>query len=154
MKVYVNGGLCGQTSWSQGYLASTQPTRIGCQYQVTGDATGRTRDLFNGKIDELKLYNYALDGQTIKQHYDALKPAEEVPFKINFGMKITYCNPGDTVWVPIYLTNYEDFAISACQFSISLDTSKIRLLSISKDSGLVKESCVATQLERQRCEQY
>ena len=137
MRLYLNGTLASQTTNALGYVASLSPAIIGAEYQMTSGNIVRTRRFFNGKIDELKLYNYALDASTIQQHYDALKPANDRPFKINFGMRITYCNPGDTVWVPIYLTNYEDYVISACQFSLKIDTAKIKLLSISNDSGLV-----------------
>jgi hypothetical protein len=86
----------------------------------------------------LKLYNYALDTQTIIAHYNELKPSNERPFKINFGMKITYAKPGDTIWVPIYITNYENYAFCATQFTLRINPEQLSLLTISNDSGLVK----------------
>jgi hypothetical protein len=138
MMIYLNGRLAAQKAHSSGYVLPSNAARIGCQYQVTGASTGRTRVFFNGKIDELKLYNYALDSQTIKAHYNDLKPSDERPFKINFGMKITYAKPGDTIWVPIYLTNFENWAFCASQFNLRINSSQLSLLTISKDTGMVK----------------
>jgi hypothetical protein len=140
MKMYVDGKLTNQTAYAEISTPNPNPARIGCQYMIFDQSglTGAPRNWFTGKIDEMKVYNYALDSLTVAQHYNTLKPATKRPFKINFGMRIAYCNPGDTVWMPIYLTNFEDYAISACQFNLHIDTSKISLLSISKDSGLVK----------------
>jgi hypothetical protein len=138
MMIYLNGRLAATKANTSGYVTPSNAARIGCQYQITGASTGRTRVFFNGKIDELKLYNYALDSQTIKRHYNDLKPGDERPFKINFGMKITYAKPGDTIWVPIYVTNYENFAFCAAQFNLRINSSQLSLLTISKDSGLVK----------------
>jgi hypothetical protein len=137
-KFYVNGRLTGKAAYGGGYEPSAYAARIGCQYQIESSTTGRTRQFFNGKIDELKLYNYALDGQTIKKKYDSLKPVDERPFKINFGMKITYAKPGDTIWVPIYLTNFENWAFCAAQFNLKINATQLSLLTISKDSGMVK----------------
>ncbi len=58
---------------------------------------------------------------------------------INFGMKTTFALPGDTVVMPVFLANYEEFPISACQFKIEFDQSKLKLLDISKDSGLIRD---------------
>jgi hypothetical protein len=138
VKFYVNGRLAGKRAYSGGYKLSDKPARIGCQYQIVDTSSGRTRQFFNGKIDELKLYNYVLDSQTVQKKYDSLKPANERPFKINFGMKITYAKPGDTIWVPIYLTNFENWTFCAAQFNLRINSSQLSLLTISKDSGMVK----------------
>jgi hypothetical protein len=138
VKFYVNGRLAGKRAYSGGYKVSDQQARIGCQYQLTSSTTGQTRQFFSGKIDELKLYNHVLDSQSVRQKYDILKPVDERPFKINFGMKITYAKPGDTIWVPIYLTNFENWAFCASQFNLRINPSQLSLLTISKDSGMVK----------------
>jgi hypothetical protein len=137
-KFYVNGRLTGKAAYGGGYEPSAHAARIGCQYEFLSSSNGHTRQFFNGKIDELKLYNYALDAQTIKKNYDSLKPVDERPFKINFGMKITYAKPGDTIWVPIYLTNFENWTFCAAQFNLRINSSQLSLLTISKDSGMVK----------------
>jgi len=137
-KFYMNGRLAGKRAYSGGYKFSSHIARIGCQYQAVNDSSGRTRQFFKGKIDELKLYNYALDSSTIRQNYDRLKPDVVRPFKINFGMKITYAKPGDTIWVPIYLTNFENWAFCATQFNLKINPSQLSLLAIAKDSGMVK----------------
>ena len=138
--LYINGRVAAQQSGSQTYAVPTKPARIGCEwyYSPSDTSIGVTRQFFNGLIDEVKLFNYALDSQTILQHYSALKPIAERPFKINFGMKNHYCDRNDTAWVPIYLSNYEDWNFCKCKFSIKIDTSKVELLSLDKDSGMVK----------------
>jgi hypothetical protein len=70
MKIFVNGRLTGSLSYVGGFKRTPVPARIGCQFQVYGEtgATGLMRDWFVGKIDEMKLYNYAIDDQTIANH--------------------------------------------------------------------------------------
>jgi hypothetical protein len=129
LKVYVNGVCEATLPYSGGYIPSGADARIGCQRLI--DGTLRCFD--NGKIDELKLFNYALPSDTIRAHYSALKPC-----KINLGMKPVYANPGDSIWIPVYLTNFENFNISSCQFSLYFDTSIVRLTAVSRDSGIAR----------------
>ena len=139
LRVYLNGVLEKETQITGGYLPSALPARIASQYQLTDyvNNTGRYRHQFDGKIDELKLYNYPLDAATLLEHYNALKPAEEAPFEINLGMKTTFAQPGDTVVLPVYIANHEAFSISAVQLALDYSADKLELLSMTKDSGLV-----------------
>lgn len=41
--------------------------------------------------------------------------------------------------MPLFVANHEEFEISACQFSVSFDTSVVQLLEISTDSGLARD---------------
>ncbi|MDD5675794.1 MAG: LamG domain-containing protein, partial [Chitinivibrionales bacterium] len=134
MRLYINGVLVKQTHDANGYIMPHSNAFIGSQVLTDGTV----RDRFYGKIDELTVYNYALDAAAIAQHYAAITPPVTPPFKINFGMNHLYANAGDTLWMPIYLTNYEAFSINACQFTLHLDTTVVRLLAVSKDSGMVK----------------
>jgi hypothetical protein len=74
-RVYVNGTLEATTPYSGGIgYPVAADARIACQTLMGG-----TVRLFNqGKIDELRLYNYALSGDSIKAHYEALRPAVPV----------------------------------------------------------------------------
>jgi len=127
LKVYVNG-VCETTlPCAGGYAPSTVNARIGCQRLIDGTL----RCFTNGKLDELKLYNYALSPDTIMTHYTVQKP-----YKINIGMKSVFAKPGDSIWVPLYVTNFENFSISSCQFSLHFDTSIVKLAAISRDSGI------------------
>jgi hypothetical protein len=124
-----------------GFKPNPNPAHIACQYQLS-DATGKSghqRNWFVGKIDELTLYNYALDSQTVAVHYDSLKPKTQKAFKIGLGMTHAYCKPGDTITMPLMITNYENFSISAIQFALKIDPTKVKLLNISEDSGIVKD---------------
>jgi hypothetical protein len=129
LKVYVNGVCESTLPYSGSYLPSGADARIGCQRLM--DGTLRCFDI--GKIDELKLYNYALPADSIVAHYSVQKP-----YKINLGMKPCFAKPGDSIWVPIYVTNFENFNISACQFNLHFDTSIVRLTAVSRDSGIAK----------------
>ena len=135
LKLFINGELVKEQAYTLGYLPSSIPARIGCQHQVLSNADSRMRNWFNGKMDEFRLYNYALDGQTLASHYADLKPPVETSFEINLGMKTTYAQPGDTVTMPVFITNFEDFSISASQFVMNFDTSKLQFIDISKDSS-------------------
>ncbi|MBN1759517.1 MAG: hypothetical protein JW863_14405 [Chitinispirillaceae bacterium] len=140
LRVFLNGKLEGETDIPAGYLPSDAvPARIASQYQLTDyeDNTGRYRHQFDGKIDELKLYNYTLDGETILEHYNDLKPEEEPSFEINIGMRTTFAQPGDTVVMPVYIANHEEYRISALQLVMAYDPDQLKLLSATEDSGLV-----------------
>ncbi|MFW6244346.1 MAG: LamG-like jellyroll fold domain-containing protein [Fibrobacterota bacterium] len=135
LKLFLDGQLIASQAHAYGYKKIDFDARIGSQRMTTGEM----RNWFDGKIDELTLRNYAMTDAEIHNRYISLKPQSEPQFKINFGMKTTYASAGDTLWVPVYLTNYENFQISACQFNIDIDTAKLELLDISRDSGLVRE---------------
>lgn len=71
LKLYVNGALNGSTAYNGGYVPQrTIDACIACQ--VLPDTT--LGGFFNGKLDELKLYNCSLSADTIQTHYNALKP--------------------------------------------------------------------------------
>ncbi len=55
--------------------------------------------------------------------------------KINLGMKTHYGKPGDTIIVPIYLTNFGNLSLAACQFSLMFDSNKVSFISTESDSG-------------------
>ncbi len=38
---------------------------------------------------------------------------------LKLGMKSMYAEPGDTVWMPVYLVNHEDILVSRCSFDLS-----------------------------------
>jgi hypothetical protein len=73
INLYKNGLIVAHTAYSGGYAAPTKPATIGCEYQITDTVGnyGRTRRFFNGKIDELKLYSYALSSDSLLAHYNA-----------------------------------------------------------------------------------
>lgn len=69
VKLYINGKLDNSTQYSGPlYGPPHANARIGCQ-TLSGEAA---RWQVNGKLDEMKLYNYALSAETIKAQYDAL----------------------------------------------------------------------------------
>lgn len=75
-KIYVNGNLEATTPYSGGigYPVAAN-ARIACQ-----TLQGGVVKLFDkGRIDELRLYNYALSADTIKAHYAVGKPPSPVP---------------------------------------------------------------------------
>lgn len=137
--LYVNGKIAARCNYNGEYPFPSNAARIGCQWLIDGNDTtkGVTRQFFNGKIDELKFYSFALDSQTILANYNALKPVEEPPFEINIGMKTAYAKSGDTVVMPVYYSNHETYVMTAAQLSVNYNPEQLTLLSVSKDSGLV-----------------
>ncbi|MBN1576353.1 MAG: hypothetical protein JW913_07375 [Chitinispirillaceae bacterium] len=139
MRIYLNGQLEGRVSHSNGgYVAPHQDASIGCQEQNDGV----TRNWFNGMLDELKFFNYTLSADSIATHfaaYELPQPPEELSLEINLGMKTTYALAGDTVVVPVYIANHEDYSISSIQLTLKYDPEQLTLLSISNDSGLVRQ---------------
>jgi hypothetical protein len=141
MRIYFNGVLEGTTNNVNGYLSSNQSPFVSDALIAMDELTsGRARAWFHGKLDEMKFYNYALDSSTVAAHYLAVKPNLAPKLEVNLGIKTAYVQPGDEIWVPIFLTNYEDISISACQFALSFDSTIATLMSVSKDSGMAKGS--------------
>ena len=68
MKVYINGVLEGSASHPGGYVAPHANARIGCQSLINGTIFS----FLNGKLDELKFYNYVLPADSIAAHYNAI----------------------------------------------------------------------------------
>jgi Concanavalin A-like lectin/glucanases superfamily len=68
LRIYVNGVLESTVSYSGGVRAPGTNARLGCQRLMDGTVRwGAT-----GKIDELKVYNYALSSSSILSHYNAI----------------------------------------------------------------------------------
>lgn len=72
LRLYVNGVLENTVPYSGGVLAPGTNARIACQRLMDGTV----RYGANGKIDELKVYNYALSASTILSHYNAIVPPQ------------------------------------------------------------------------------
>jgi hypothetical protein len=77
MKIYLNGVLDDSLAYQGTYAAPSNNAHIGYQERTTGE----NFYYLNGRIDELKLYNYALPADSINAHYlsTAIKPAKEIP---------------------------------------------------------------------------
>ena len=65
-KLYVNGGLEG--SWSNGSNSSADRFSIGQEYDGTGSTAS---DFFDGKIDEVAVWNVALDAADVTALYNS-----------------------------------------------------------------------------------
>lgn len=141
IKLFINGKLVKKMAYSAGYLPSDIQAQIGSEHLLTSTTTDTVYQRFQGKIDELKLYNYALDSIDIEATYNNLKPAEPPKpfFEINLGMKNTYAQAGDTVVMPVFLSNFENFEINSCNLSLHFDSDKIKLLEVSRDSGIIRD---------------
>jgi hypothetical protein len=128
MKIYVNGKLSNTVNSPGWYVYPKANASVASQ---TMDGVVGYR--LNGKLDELSIYNYPLSSDSILKNDALLKPKEEIPFKINSGMKTTYAKPGDNVCMLIILTNFESFSINSCQFDMHYDTASVSLINISKE---------------------
>lgn len=98
---------------------------------------------FKGLIDEVRVSDTLALGKGLDVVSDphimedtVTDPPIPVKVKVNLGMKTHYAKPGDSVWVPIYLTNFDKVTLSAAQFNLNFDTAVVSLLSVSADSGL------------------
>ena len=70
MKVYINGELDGSLAFSGSYTLPHTDARIGCAARADIPVTFHV----DGKIDEMKLYKFALSEETIQETYDEMKP--------------------------------------------------------------------------------
>ncbi len=92
---------------------------------------------FDGKIDEITIYDYALPRDIILEHYNELMDST---VEINFGMQAHYANPGDEIWVPLYITNFEEeYDVSAVKFSLTFNAAIIEYIEASFDSSIAKD---------------
>jgi hypothetical protein len=72
LRIYVNGILESTVPYSGGVIPCGIDARLGCQRLMDGTV----RFEANGKIDELKVYNYALSSSSILSHYNAIVPPQ------------------------------------------------------------------------------
>jgi hypothetical protein len=89
--VYVNGVL--QSSWQQGALTSNNNPL------VIGNLGANGTRHFNGLIDEVKIYNYVLTANDVKQDYNNSATSKIGTSNQTIGGTTTslqYCVPGDT----------------------------------------------------------
>lgn len=134
LRFYVDGELVQTAKFSGNYQMPEADAVIGCQ--IRSDYKG-PQCVFNGMIDELKLYNYVLEESVISQNFSSFVPDKKDHFEINFGMKSAYAKPGDTVSIPVFITNFEDISFSSFNLKSSYDSSKISFIGATKDSGLI-----------------
>jgi hypothetical protein len=135
LRVYLNGRLSATTFVGPTYPFPHDNAHIGCGVRV-GSTTGEF--LLDGKIDEMKIYNYALSPDSISAHCKSLGiPPVLTRHKVNFGMQTVTGNPGDDVWVPIYITNFDEaLTLTACDFSLFIDTNFVSFVDAIVDSGI------------------
>ncbi|MGA2508391.1 MAG: LamG-like jellyroll fold domain-containing protein, partial [Chitinispirillaceae bacterium] len=68
LKVYVNGSLSGSLSYAGTYVNPANAMHIGCERRTDGSLSR----FVNGRIDELKYFNYALTVDSVAAHYNAI----------------------------------------------------------------------------------
>jgi hypothetical protein len=129
LRIYVNGVLESSVAYSGGIIYTGGDVRIGCQRRTNGTERG----FVNGRLDELKFYNYALPADSIAAHYNPAPGSSSV----NFGMPTIYARPGEEVWVPVYINNKNAaLKISACTFICSIDTAVLTFVEASDGYGI------------------
>jgi hypothetical protein len=75
LRIYVNGVLKGTVSCTGGIMYPVgQDARIGCQKLIGGTI----QQFANGRIDELRLYNYALSADSVRAHYLRESPSSVI----------------------------------------------------------------------------
>lgn len=95
VRVYVNGALQEQIAWSFGATVQAVST-----FAVAGHG-GAATQWFNGLIDEVKVYNYALSTDDVKTEYNrssAVNLSSSGPITAGGAdsAKAEYCPPGNT----------------------------------------------------------
>jgi Concanavalin A-like lectin/glucanases superfamily/FlgD Ig-like domain len=105
IRIYVNGALEDSLAYSGGILKAGSDARIGCQKLMNGAGAS----FANGKIDELKFYNYVLSSSAISDHYHAINPA---PVLLPYTPNPTYNQEPQLRW-------HSDKAIAIYRFQIA-----------------------------------
>ena len=72
MKLYLDGQLVGSDSYTGGLDGNTEPFTIGAAQRSSGNGTANNlRDFFDGRIDEVAVFEDALDGSAVNALYTA-----------------------------------------------------------------------------------
>ncbi len=129
-RIYVDGRLDGEKDVPiDAVVTTTQPLLLGdCEYLPI-------EFHFRGDMDQVGIWNVALDADSIARMAAAYPTRAP---EINVGMKAHLGLPGDTVWVPLYLTNFTGDSISSASFSLQYDPAIVTLLAVKSDSGTAK----------------
>ncbi len=127
MKLYLNGRRIDSVSADNVGPIQDSPTEIRLGHNVDPH-------FFNGMIDQITIYNYALHPDTIVSHFEELVGPS---YEINIGMKTHYTQSGSEIWVPVYITNFEDsLLLNSIEFSLNIDTTVLSFSEVSSDSGM------------------
>jgi Concanavalin A-like lectin/glucanases superfamily/FlgD Ig-like domain len=111
LRLYVNGELKNSVSCTGGIMYPVgQDARIGCQKL----ASGTVQQFANGRIDELRLYNYALSADSVRAHYLREAPSSVI---------LIPCVPNPTYNQQPTFRWYVKKSVSAYRFQISADQS-------------------------------
>jgi len=95
-------------------------------------------DYFKGKMDELALYKIALSADSVACRFASLGIPPQKPCDIHFGMRCHFAHARDEIWAPLYITNYENYSLNSCKFSINFDTAIAQFIGFALDSGLIR----------------
>ena len=113
MKVYVNGvNVSGQAfvpAEVTSVFVNTQPLRIGA-----GDLGSNARDFFNGRIDEVELFDRALTAAEIVAIFGAGTSGKTIPISIDIkpGSDINPINLGSKGTTPVAILGTEVFDVT------------------------------------------
>lgn len=106
MKLYINGALSNHATYTLRPASTTEPLGVGC---IIRGSTSNTGQFFDGLIDELKIYDYALS-------------EDEIVYEANNGPTIIYTPPDSVAnMVPDEVINLKDFVEFAGHWLSSCD---------------------------------
>jgi hypothetical protein len=135
LRIFIDGKLSKAKLTNPTYLFPRDNAHVGCSVPI---GSGTSESCIDGKLDEMKIYNYALLPDTILSHFQSPGiPPILTRHKVNFGMQNVTGKPGDDVWVPIYITNFDDaLTLTASDFSLFIDTNYVSFVDAIVDSGI------------------
>jgi hypothetical protein len=110
MRIYINSELSGSLAYQGTYVKCPIDIRIGCARRADNSTAVQ---FVNGKIDELKFYNYALIQDSVSAHYNAIPHA--VPVLIPY-------TPNPTFNLRPLLQWHANPAVSHFRIQIATDT--------------------------------
>ena len=117
LKLYVNGKFDSQLTWD-GYMENIFANRLALGYN-----SGTNDQYMNGLIDEVKIYNYALTSDEIKQDYNQGSATSFGSTTQTIGATTTsldYCIPGDTSYCASPIAEYKmDEGVGTSAFDTS-----------------------------------
>lgn len=101
---------------------------------------------FKGLVDEVRVSGGLALGKGLPLIHnprlwaDTVPPDTTVPVKkaakVNLGIKTHYAKAEDTLWVPVYLANFDTLRIASAQMHVHWDSTVAELLDVGFGSGL------------------
>ncbi len=143
--IYLNGKIKAKKSFAS-YVPDLSGSLI-MGYRMTSSLDNYSGLGLIGILDNAEMFNIALSESQILAIYN--NPNNE-PKEIHLGMSTHYAKAGNTIWVPLYISNEGKDSLSSVQFFLDYDTTVVELIDMKTDSTIAKGWKISSRSESQK----